>query len=145
MTTRMAREEKTVRDLDLPDLVVGAVQDARDLVEQQVSSLRADLGERLGDLGSAIKSWLVVVCVAIVTAMLLGLALAATLTDVVGLPWFASMWIVTAVAIGVVAALVARARASGRKPDRAKPPEPETPPWKTISTTSSSSHPASTS
>jgi hypothetical protein len=105
----------SARDTDLPDLFKGIVDDARDLVEAQVSSLRSDLGDRLGDLGSAIRSWLIAVCVAIVTAMVLAFALAATLTEVAGLPWFASLWIVTALAIGVVVALVYRARASGRK------------------------------
>lgn len=99
----------------LPDLVAGVVDDARQLVEAQVSSLKADVGERLGDLGDAIRSWLVAVCVAIVTASLLGVALAATLTEVAGLPWFVSLWIVSAIAIGAVAALVYRARSSGRR------------------------------
>ncbi len=80
----------SARDTELPDLVAGIVDDARDLVEAQVSLLRADFGERLGDLGTAIRSWLIAVCVAIVTTVLLGVALAATLTQVVGLPWFAS-------------------------------------------------------
>jgi hypothetical protein len=109
-----------VRDLELPDLVVGVITDARELVEAEVGSLRRDLGERLGDLGNAIKSWLFVVCVAIVTAMLLGIAIAATLTQVAGLPWFVSLWIVTALAIGSVAALVFRARAHGRRAAEAK-------------------------
>jgi hypothetical protein len=104
----------SARDVDLPDLVVGIVDDARELVEAQVSSLKTDLGDRLGDLGTAIKSWLFAVCVAIVTTMLLGLSIAATLTEL-GIPWFASLWIVTAIAIACVVALVYRARASGRK------------------------------
>lgn len=103
------------RTASLPDLVVGVVDDARQLVEAQVSSLKSDLGERLGDLGSAIRSWLVAVCVAIVTTVLFGIALAATLTEVVGVPWFASLWIVTAVAVGAVVALVYQARSSGKR------------------------------
>jgi hypothetical protein len=105
---------REVRDADLPDLVAGVIDDARSLVEAQVSSIKTDLGERLGDLGSAIKSWLVVVCVAIVTTGLLGISIAATLTQVAGLPWYVSLWIVTAIAIGVVVALVYRARFLGR-------------------------------
>lgn len=104
-----------VHDLELPDLVAGVLTDARELVEAEVGSLREDLGKRLGDLGSAIKSWLFVVCVAIVTAMMLGIALSATLTQVGGLPWWASLWIVTGLAVGIVFALVLRARANGRK------------------------------
>jgi hypothetical protein len=112
-----------VREIDLPDLVAGVVEDARELVEAQVGSLRHDLGERLGELGTAIKSWLFVVCVAIVTAMMLGIALAATLAQVVGLPWFVSLWLVTALAIAIVVVLVARARADGRKAGRTKIPD----------------------
>lgn len=99
----------------LPDLVAGVVDDTRQLVEAQVSSLKAELGDRLGDLGDAIRSWLVAVCVAIVTASLIGVAMAATLTEVAGLPWFVSLWIVAAIAIIAVVALVYRARSSGRK------------------------------
>jgi hypothetical protein len=104
----------SVRDIDLPDLVVGIVDDTRELVEAQVTTLRADLGDRLGDLGTAIRSWLVAVCVAIVTAMLLGLAIASTL-HWLGVPWFGALWIVTAIAMSTVVALVVRARRSGKK------------------------------
>jgi hypothetical protein len=100
------------RDLDLPDLVGGAIDDARTLVEAQVASLRTDLGGRLGELGVTIKSWLVAGCVAIVTAVLLGLAIAATLAEAVGLPWWLSLWIVTAIAVATVVGLVYRARAT---------------------------------
>jgi hypothetical protein len=103
-----------VRDTDLPDLVAGVIDDARELVEAQVSSLKADLGERLSDLGDAIKSWLVAVCLAIVTIVLLGISIAATLAEVAGLPWYAALWIVTAIAVGAVAALVVRAQRKGR-------------------------------
>lgn len=102
------------RDLDLPELVASTVDDARALVEAQVTSLKADLGIRLGDLGTAIKSWLIVVCVAIVTALLLGVAISATLTEVVGLAWWQSLWIVTAIAIATVILLIHRARVNGR-------------------------------
>jgi hypothetical protein len=111
----------SVRDLDLPDLVAGIVEDARALAEVQVASLKSDIGGRLGDLGNTIRSWLVVGCVAIVTAMLLGLALAATLAQVVGLPWWLAMWIVTFTAIGAVVGLIWRARATGHKADQAPP------------------------
>jgi hypothetical protein len=107
-----------LRRAPLPDLVAGVVEDARELVEAQVSSLKADLGDRLGDLGDAIKSWLIAGCVALVTAILLGVALAATLTELAGLPLFASLWIVTAIAVAAVAALVYRARSQGRRAAR---------------------------
>jgi Mg2+/Co2+ transporter CorB len=105
---------RDVRDADLPDLVAGVIEDARDLVEAQVSSIKTDLGDRLGELGSAIKSWLVAVCVAIVTTVLLGISIAATLTEVAGVPWYVALWIVTAIAVAAVVALVYRARAQGR-------------------------------
>jgi Putative Actinobacterial Holin-X, holin superfamily III len=104
-----------LRRTAIPDLVAGVVDDARDLVEAQVSSLKADLGDRLVDLGDAIKSWLIAGCVALVTTILIGVALAATLTEVAGLPLFVSLWIVTAIAVGAVAALVYRARTRGRR------------------------------
>jgi hypothetical protein len=103
-----------VRNTDLPDLVAGVIEDARELVEAQVSSIKADLGERLGDLGDAIRSWLVAVCLAIVTIVLLGISIAATLAEVAGLPWYVSLWIVTALAVGAVAVLVVRAQRKGR-------------------------------
>lgn len=109
-STALTKTETPVQELDLPDLIVGVVQDTRTLVEKQVGEIRADLGERLSNLGSTIKSWLVIVCIAIVTAMMLGLAIAETLTDVVGLPRFASMWIVTGLAVAIVFGLVVRAR-----------------------------------
>jgi hypothetical protein len=96
-----------LRDAPLPDLVAGVVNDMRELVEAQVGLLV--------DLGATIKSWLIALCVAIVTAMLLGLALAATLTQLLGIPWYAALWLVTALAVGAVVALVYRARATGRK------------------------------
>lgn len=105
----------SVRETPLPDLVAGLVDDARELVEAQVTSLKVDLGDRLGNLGDAIRSWLIAGCVAIVTTMLLGVALAATLTQVAGLPLFGSLWIVTGIAIASVVALVYKARSSSRK------------------------------
>lgn len=107
-----------LRGAPLPDLVAGVVEDARELVEAQVSSLKADLGDRLGDLGDAIKTWLIAGCVALVTTILMGVALAATLTELAGLPLFASLWVVTAIAVAAVAALVYRARARGRRAAR---------------------------
>ena len=100
----------SVRDLDLPDLIAGTVDDLRDLVEAEATSLKTHVGERLGELQVAIRQWLIALCVAIVTMILLGVALAATLTEVVGLPNYVSLWIVTALAVGSVALLVYRAR-----------------------------------
>jgi len=110
--------DPSLRRAPLPDLVASVVDDARALVEAQVSSLKADLGDRMGDLGDAIKSWLIAGCVALVTAILLGVTLAATLTELVGLPLFAALWIVTGLAAIALAALVYRARSQGRRAAR---------------------------
>lgn len=110
-----------LRRAPLPDLVAGVVEDARQLIEAEVRALRVDLGDRLGDLGDAIKSWLIAACVALVTTILIGVALAATLTELVGIPLFASLWLVTAIAVVAVAALVYRARGQGRRATARKP------------------------
>jgi hypothetical protein len=107
-TSLPTRVRSDLRDAPLPDLVAGVVTDMRDLVEAQVGSLKSDLG-------ATIKSWLIALCVAIVTAVLLGVALAATLTQVLGIPSYAALWLVTALAIGAAVALVYRARATGGK------------------------------
>lgn len=112
------RRVNKLRDIPLPDLVADVVTDARELVEAQVTSLKNDLGDRMSSLGDSIRSWLVALCVALVTLMMLGLAITATLAQVVGLPWFASLWIVTAIAVGVVVLLVYKARASGKDATR---------------------------
>jgi hypothetical protein len=109
------RVRTDLRDAALPDLVAGVVTDMRELVEVQVGSLKSDLGGLLVDLGATIKSWLIALCVAIVTAVLLGLALAATLTQVLGIPSYVALWLVTALAVGAVVAFVYRARATGRQ------------------------------
>ncbi|MEP6863063.1 MAG: hypothetical protein ABJE66_20725 [Deltaproteobacteria bacterium] len=104
-----------LHDAELPDLVAGLVNDMRMLVQLEVASVRSDVGDRLVDLGAAIKSWLIALCVAIVTAVLLGLAIAATLTELVGVPSYVALWIVTAIAVGSVIRLVYWARVTGRK------------------------------
>jgi hypothetical protein len=100
-------------DLELPDLLAGIVEDSRDLVEAQLGSLRADLGDRVTELGVAIKSWLIALTVAIATLLLLGLAIATTIHEL-GLGWMASLWTVTALAGVAVGALAHRARATSR-------------------------------
>lgn len=110
-------------DLELPDLLAGIVEDSRDLVEVQLGSLRADLGDRVTELGVAIKSWLIALTVAIAMLLLFGLAIATTIHEL-GLGWMASLWTVTAIAGVAVGALVHRARATNRAADRPCP-EPD--------------------
>lgn len=105
----------TLADTDLPRLMSGVIEDARDLAEAEVEALRTDVVERLGELGTAIKSWLIVVVVAIVMATLLGVALAATLTELAGWPWYASLWTVAGIAFAFVFALFQRARHLAKK------------------------------
>ena len=107
-------KSSSVRDANVPDLVTGVVNDMRELVEAHVDSLRSDLGDRLVDLGAAIRSWLIALCVAIVTIVLIGLAIAASLVQL-GLPVFAALWLVAAISIGAVVALVYRARGTSQK------------------------------
>ena len=111
----MERVDVPLRDAALPDLVAGLVDDMRSLVEAEVASVRSDVGDRLVDLGAAIKSWLITLCVAIVTTVLLGLAVAATIAQLGGLPWYLALWIVTAIAVSAVIRLVYWARLTGRK------------------------------
>ena len=103
------------RDTDLPDLVAGVIDDARALVELQVSSLKTDLADRLGDLSATIQTWAIAVAVALVAIVLVAISLAATLAEVAGMPWYAALWIVTAISIVTVTLLVVRARAKGRE------------------------------
>ncbi len=123
--TPTCRRLLDVADIELPDLVAVIVEDARNRVEllvedtrtrieTQARALGADVGERLTELAAAVQASLIAVGVTIVTAMLLGLAIAATLTEL-GLPWYGALWIVTALALGGVATLVRRARRSGRR------------------------------
>lgn len=98
-------------ELELPDLVAGIVEDSRTLVEAQLGSLRGELRERVADLGTTIRSWLIAFTVAIVTLVMLGLALAASV-HALGLGWLGSLWSVTALACLAVIALVYRARAA---------------------------------
>jgi len=100
-------------DLELPDLIAGIVENARDLVEAQLGSLRNDLGDRVAELGVAIRSWLIALAVAIVALLLLGLALAASV-HALGASWLTSLWSVTSLAVLTVVGLFYRARANSR-------------------------------
>ena len=66
------------------------------------------MSEGLSGLGSTLTSTLLAFSVLIVTALLLGLALAATLVAI-GLPWWAAFWVVTLAAAALGYYLVRRA------------------------------------
>lgn len=95
------------------DLVAGIVDDARTLLAAHLEALRGDLGGHLADLGVALRQTLIAISAIIVTTLLLGLALAATLVTL-GLPWWAALWLVTAVAATTGLALTLSARRSPR-------------------------------
>lgn len=94
------------------DLVTGIVDDARELVGAHVEALRDDFSVRLAQLAATLTSLLIAIGVFVVTAVLLGVSLAASLVAL-GLPWWLGLWIVTlaSAAIGVAFALRARAKA----------------------------------
>ena len=88
------------------DLMTGIVEDARDLVGAHVEALRDDISARL----AALTLMLIAIGVFVVTALLLSLALAATLVAV-GTPWWVALWSVTSAAGAIGVGFVLRARA----------------------------------
>jgi hypothetical protein len=95
------------------DLVESIVDDTRALVAAHVEALRDDMTERLATLGAALSSTLLAFSIIIVTALLLGVALAQTLVAL-GLPTWAAFWIVTVAAAALGAGLVRRAAHKAR-------------------------------
>ena len=120
-----SRRLRHVADIEIPELVAVIVEDARSRVEVLVEDTRArietearalgtDMAERLTGLGNAVQASLIAVAVAMVTAMLFGLAVAATLTEL-GLPLYGALWIVTGLALTGLALLLRTAWRSGRR------------------------------
>ncbi len=99
------------------ELVSGIVSDTHDLVAAHVEDLGGDIRERLATLGDTLTSVLVAASILIVTALLLGLAIAASLVAV-GVPVWIAMWSITLAAAGTGFGFVLRARAKARKPQR---------------------------
>ncbi len=91
------------------ELVEAIVDDTRSLVGAQVETLRADMGERFSALGSALTSTLLAFSITIVTALLVGFALAETIVAL-GLPTWAAFWIVGAATAVLGYGLIQRAR-----------------------------------
>lgn len=106
-----------VHALGTVDLVSGIVEDARDLVGAHVEALRDDMSARLATLGATLGSMLIAIGVFVVTAVLLSLAVAASLVAL-GTPWWAALWIVTfsaaAIGVGFLFRTRAKARAAGQ-------------------------------
>lgn len=97
------------------DLVSGIVDDARDLVGAHVDGLREDISSRL----AVLTSMLIAAGVFVVTALLLGLALAASIVAM-GAPWWLALWIVTLVAGAIGFSFVVSARATPKGPRRSQ-------------------------
>jgi cation transport ATPase len=92
------------------DLVSGIVEDARDLVGAHVDGLREDISSRL----TTLTSMMIAAGVFVVTAMLLGLALAASIVAL-GAPWWLALWIVTPISGAIGFGFVRRAHTSNEQ------------------------------
>ena len=95
------------------DLVEAVIDDSRALIGAHVDALREDMSERLSTLGEALTSTLLAFSIMIVTALLLGIALAQTLVAL-GLPAWAAYWIVTAAGAALGLSLARRAKSKAR-------------------------------
>jgi hypothetical protein len=102
-----------VHALGTVDLISGIVEDARDLVGAHVEALRDDMSARLATLGATLASMLIAIGAFVVTAVLLSLAVAASLVAI-GTPWWIALWIVTLAAGAIGVAFIIRARAKAR-------------------------------
>jgi hypothetical protein len=106
-----------VHALGAIDLLSGIVEDGRDLFVAHVEALREDMSVRLATLGATLGSLLIAIGVFVVTALLLSLALAASLVAA-GAPWWAALWIITLAAAAVGVGFVFRARTKARTAGR---------------------------
>lgn len=102
-----------VHALGTIDLVGGIVEDARDLFAAHVEALREDMSVRVATLGATLGSLLIAIGVFVVTALLLSLAVAATLVAA-GMPPWVALWIVMLVAGAIGVGFVFRTRAKAR-------------------------------
>jgi len=95
------------------ELVGSIIDDTRSLVGAHLEGLRDDLGEQVSALGSAVTSSLVAFSLIIVTALLVGIAMAESLVAF-GVPSWAAFWIVAIAVAALGGCLVHRARAHAR-------------------------------
>ena len=100
-----ARSDDRVLALGTVELVGGIVEDARDLLAAHVEALRDDISARLVTLGSM----LIAIGVFVVTALVLCLAVAASL-NALGVAWWIALWIVTLAAAAIGVGFLLRAR-----------------------------------
>jgi hypothetical protein len=109
--TTIESHPASVHDDGAVALVEGIVGDVRGLISAHVDALRDDMRDRLAALGATLTSTLFALAVSIVSALLTGLALAATIV-VIGLPWWAALWTVAAASGALGLGLVRRVRHS---------------------------------
>ena len=113
-----------MREGETPDgtieLVSGIIDDTRELLSAHADALRLELGERVSTLGAALRSSLIALTILIVSAVLLGLSIAATLVAI-GLPLWASLWIVTGLALASALVVALDARANARSTAEGSP------------------------
>lgn len=108
---------ESLRDQGTIELLSGIVSDTHDLVAAHVEDLGGDIRERLATLGETLTSVLLAASILIVTAILLCLAIAASLVAV-GVPVWIAMWSITLAAAATGFGFVLRARTKARKPQR---------------------------
>ena len=95
------------------ELVESVIDDTRSLVGAHLEALRDDLGEQVSALGAAVSSSLVAFSLIVVTALLVGIALANSLVAV-GVPSWAAFWIVATAVAALGGYLALRARRNAR-------------------------------
>jgi hypothetical protein len=95
-------------------LVGGIVQDAQQLIRQEVTLARRELQQELDKAKTAAVSFGVAVGVLVLSAVLLSFMLVYLLSDMAGLPWWASFAIVGGVlaVVGGILMAVAKNQAS---------------------------------
>lgn len=108
----------TTDDRGVIEIVEAIIDDTRELVDAHVDTLREEMSERFSGLGAALTSTLLAFSFTIVTALLLGIALALTL-GALGLPLWAAFWIVTAVGVVTGYALVRRVQRKAKETSQA--------------------------
>ncbi|MFT3692019.1 MAG: hypothetical protein QM831_02675 [Kofleriaceae bacterium] len=96
------------------DLVVGIVEDTRELVSANVDLLRGEISTKLSVLGSTLGQLLIGIGVFVVTAILLCLAIAASVIAL-GVPVWVALWGVCILAAAIGHTFIKKARATAKE------------------------------
>lgn len=110
---RTPDDREDLRGLGTIDLVGGILDDTRDLVAGHVDLLRDDISQRLHALGATLSSLVVAIGLYVVTAILLGLAIVASLVAV-GVPAWLALWLVTVISGAIATRYALRTRDNAR-------------------------------